>query len=304
MAEITIIGTGAMAMFVGGRLAKAGVMVRLLGTWQESIEAVNQRGICVVEDNIPQYYPAKAYLNPEELKGTRLALVVVKSWQTERAANQLSDILSVDGIALTLQNGLGNGEILRAALGQERTALGVTTYGATVLGPGKVRPGGEGIVSVQEHPRLSDLMNIFQQGGFTLQQIPDLTGLVWGKLVINVAINPLTARLEVKNGKLLDSPAVTRLMSMAAQETAEIAQELGVRLNFSDPAQAAQAVAAATGENLSSMLQDIKRGAPTEINALCGEVVRYGKELAVATPVNEILAKLIQGKVELLRKEE
>ena len=304
MAEITIIGTGAMAMLMGARLVGAGIKVRLLGTWQECMDAVNQRGICVVEDGAARYFPAKAYSDPEQLKGARLALVLVKSWQTERAASQLCEILAGDGIALTLQNGLGNGEILRAALGQERTAMGVTTYGATVLGPGKVRPGGEGIVSVQEHPRLSELMDLFQQGGFTFQQVSDLSGLVWGKLVINVAINPLTALLEVKNGKLLDSPAVTRLMGMAAGEAVDVAQKLGIPLNFNDPAQAAKAVADATGENMSSMLQDIKRGAPTEIDALCGEVVRLGKELKVATPVNELLAMLIQGKVELLRKEE
>ena len=303
MAEITIIGTGAMAMLMGARLASAGVQVRLLGTWQESIDAVNQRGICVVEDGATRHIPAKAYSDPEQLKGTRLALVLVKSWQTDRAASQLSEILAGDGVALTLQNGLGNGEILRAALGQERTAMGVTTYGATVLGPGEVRPGGEGIISVQEHPRLSELMDLFQRGGFTFQQMPDLSGLVWGKLVINVAINPLTALLEVKNGKLLDSPAVTHLMGMAAQEAAAVAKSLGVPLNFSEPAQAAKAVADATGENMSSMLQDIRRGAPTEIDALCGEVVRLGKEIKVATPVNELLAMLIQGKVELLRKE-
>jgi 2-dehydropantoate 2-reductase len=304
MAEITIIGTGAMALFMGGRLAKRGVKVRLLGTWKESIEAVNREGICVHQDGSPQYFPAQAYHDPGELKGTRLALVLVKSWQTERAARQLRELLSADGVALTLQNGLGNGEILQAALGQERTALGVTTYGATVLGPGTVRPGGEGVISVQEHPRLPELIEILQEVGFTIQQISDLSGLVWGKLVINVAINPLTGLLGVKNGELLESPAATRLMGMAAREAAEVARNLGVPLSFSDPAQAAEAVAEATRENLSSTLQDIRRGAPTEIDALCGAVVRQGKELAVPTPVNEILALLIQGKVDLARKEE
>ena len=304
MAEITILGTGAMAMLIGGRLAKEGVKVRFLGTWMDSIEAVNNEGICVIEDGSPRYYPAEAFLDPAQLAGTSLALVLVKSWQTERAASQLSEVLAEGGVALTLQNGLGNGETLRVVLGRDRTALGVTTCGATSLGPGKVRPGGEGIISVGEHPRIPDLINVLQLGGFTVQQIEDLSGLIWGKLVINVAINPLTGLLGVKNGELLESPAVTRLMGLAAREAAEVARKLGVPLSFSDPAQTAEAVAAATRENLSSMLQDIRRGAPTEIDALCGAVVRQGKKLAVPTPVNEILALLIQGKVDLSRKEE
>lgn len=301
MAEITIIGSGAMGLFVGGRLAKGGVKVRLLGTWKESIDAVNREGICVIEDGSPQYFPAQAHLDPAGLKNTRLALVLVKSWQTDRAARQLREILSDDGVALTLQNGLGNGEILSSELGPERTAMGVTTYGATLLDPGTVRPGGEGIMSVQEHPRLQEMIDILQDVGFTVQQVSDLSGLIWGKLVINVAINPLTALLEVKNGKLLESPAAARLMGMAAREAAAVAEKLGVPLNFSDPAQAAEAVAAATGENLSSMLQDIRRGAPTEINALCLEVVNHGKRIGIDTPVNDLLAMLIKSKVELQR---
>ena len=304
MAEITIIGTGAMAMLVGGRLARAGIKVRLLGTWRECINAVNEHGIGVFEDGSSRYYPAEAYLDPEKLKDTKLALVLVKSWQTERAASQLREILADDGIALTLQNGLGNGEILRAALGAERTSLGVTTYGATVLGPGKVKPGGEGVISVGEHARLAGLLRILEEGGFILQQLSDLTGLIWGKLVINVAINPLTALVGVQNGKLLESPSLTQLMGIAAREAAAVAAQAGIPLNFNDPAQAAEAVAEATGDNLSSMLQDIRRGAPTEIDALCGAVVREGIKVHVATPVNEILHMLIQGKVDLGREEE
>jgi 2-dehydropantoate 2-reductase len=303
MSEITIVGTGAMALLMGGRLARRGVKVRLLGTWTECIDAVNRKGICVMEEDSPHYYPAEAHLDPDRLINTRNALVLVKSWQTVRAASQLQNILSNDGVALTLQNGLGNGEILRAALGKNRTALGVTTYGATILGPGMVKPGGEGVVYIEDNPRLSDLIHLLRQGGFEVEQPPDLTGLVWGKLAINVAINPLTGLLGVKNGSLLDSPALRRLMGLAACEAADVAKKMGVLLTINDPAQAAEEVAAATAENLSSMLQDIRRGAPTEIDALSGAVARQAKEVGIPTPVNNTLTALIKGKVELQRSE-
>lgn len=304
MNEITILGTGAMALLMGGRLAKNGIKVRLLGTWTESIDAVNRDGICILENGSHQYFPAEAYHDPKRLDGSRLVLVLVKSWQTERAASELQDLLADDGIALTLQNGLGNGDILSAAIGKERTALGVTTYGATILGPGVVKPGGTGTISIQDHPGLSDLVDLLQLSDFTVQQVSDLSGLIWGKLVINVAINPLTGLLGVKNGALLESPALTRLMGLAAREAADVAGKLGIRLNFNDPALAAQEVAAATGENHSSMLQDIHRGAPTEIDVLCGAVVREGRRLGIPTPVNNTLADLIKGKTDLQRKEE
>ena len=291
-----------MAMFMGARLAQAGNRVRFLGTWEDSIAAVNQWGISLEEYTAIQTFPAEAFDDPAQLKGSRQALVLVKSWQTERAASQLREFLAEDGVALTLQNGLGNGDILRAALGSERVALGVTTYGATCLGPGKVRPGGEGVISLQEHSRLSLLLEAFQKADFNVQQISDLSGLIWGKLVINVAINPLTAILEVKNGALLESPAACKLMGLAAQEAADVSKKLGIPLSFSDPAGAAEAVASATAENLSSMLQDIRRGAPTEIDALCGAVTREGKKQAVRTPINELLTCLVRAKVDLSRK--
>ena len=303
MGEITILGTGAMAMLMGGWLAKAGIKVRLLGTWQECIQAINEQGICVVKDGAPRFYPAQAYSDPKHLKGTKLALVLVKSWQTQRAASQLKDTLATDGVALTLQNGLGNGDLLKQTLGQERIAVGVTTYGATVLGPGQVRPGGQGKITVGDHSRLSPIINLIQEAELTLQQVSDLSGLIWGKLIVNVAINPLTALLGVENGKLLESSAVTHLMGLAAQEAASVAQEQGIPLDITDPKGTAEAVAAATGTNLSSMLQDIRRGAPTEIDALCGEVVRQGRQLTIPTPVNEMLMMLIQGKVDLQRIE-
>lgn len=299
MNEITIVGTGAMALLIGGRMAQGGLNVRLLGTWLECIDAINQNGIGIVENDNTHFFPAEAHLDPTPLINSHLVLVLVKSWQTERAASQLQDFLSNDGIALSLQNGLGNGEILSSALGKNRTALGVTTYGATVLGPGRVKPGGEGVISVEDHPRLADLVDLIQQGGLAAERVPDLSGLVWGKLAINVAINPLTGLLGVRNGKLLDSPAILKLMGLAAQEAAKVAEELGVDLTIKDPAQAAKKVAAATAENHSSMLQDISRGAPTEIDALCGAVVRHGKELGIPTPVNDTLAALVKGKVEL-----
>lgn len=228
--------------------------------------------------------------------------MLVKSWQTPRAAKQLSRALSPQGIALTLQNGLGNAEILREALGSERAAQGVTTYGATLLGPGLVRPGGNGTISVQQHPRLAPLVEVLRNAGLIVQEVADLSRLVWGKLAINVGINPLTALLEVQNGLLLESPDAAAVMVQAAEEAAQVAARQGIHLDYADPGEAVKSVAQATSQNLSSMLQDIKRGAPTEIDALCGEVVRRAVSSGLTAPINQLLYQLVKAKVELQGK--
>ena len=193
MADITIIGTGAMALYFGGSLSAAGVRVRFLGSWQEGIDAVNRNGICMVDTAGKNYFPAQASTNPGKFPSTHMALVLVKSWQTGRAAKMLEEVLHPEGIVLTLQNGLGNVEILNAALGKEQTAQGVTTYGATVQGPGVVRLGGKGVISVQQHARLTPLIQTLRRSNLVVQEVSDITSILWSKLVINVAINPLTA---------------------------------------------------------------------------------------------------------------
>ncbi len=294
--SLLILGTGAMACLFGARLTDAGVRVTMLGTWPDGLEALRSTGIRVEADDGPEHtYPVRATADPYECLGARIALVVVKSWQTERAARQLAACLSPHGLALTLQNGLGNRETLAAALGESRVALGVTTLGATLVAPGRVRPGGEGTISLGAHPRLDPLACILRQAGFALEIVPEADDLLWSKLVINAAINPLTALLRVQNGELLARPSAQTLLDKAATEAGTVAIALGRRLNYADPVSAAKAVARRTAANYSSMFQDVQRGAPTEIDAICGAVVAAGRDCGVPTPVNRTLWLLVKA---------
>lgn len=298
-ASLLIVGTGAMACLFAARLADAGMAVKLLGTWLEGLEALRTHGVRLVgTDGLERAYPVEAMADPANCGQVRFALVLVKSWQTERAARQLAACLSPEGVALTLQNGLGNREKLELALGASRVALGVTTTGATLLGPGRVRPGGEGAVSMGQQPRLAPLAGMLQRAGFPVELVPEAEGLLWSKLVINAAINPLTALLRVPNGGLLARPAARTLMAAAAREAAAVAAALGLRLTFPDPVAAAEAVAHRTAANTSSMLQDVQRGAPTEIDAICGAIVAAGEARGVAVPVNRTLWLLVRALVQ------
>ncbi len=294
--SILIVGTGALASLFAARLARAGVGVTMLGTWQAGLQNLQDNGVRLVDANTREWtYPVRATADPADCRPARYALVLVKSWQTARAAEQLAKCLAPNGLALTLQNGLGNHEILAAALGPDRVASGTTTTGATLLGPGLVRPGGEGAISLEADPRLVTLINLLEQANFSVATVSDLETLVWGKLAINAAINPLTALLRVPNGELLSRPTARDLMGKAAREVAAVAAARGISLTYPDPAAAAEDVAARTATNRSSMLQDVRRGAPTEIDAICGAVVAAGAESGVPTPINQILWQLVKA---------
>ncbi len=296
MISILIVGTGALASLFAARLAAVGLDVTMLGTWQAGLEALERDGLRLVEPGGAAHaYPVRVTADPSACAPARWALVLVKSWQTERAAQQLLDCLRPDGIALTLQNGLGNREILAEVLGKDRVALGTTTTGATLLAPGAVRPGGEGTISLEPQARLASLIRLLEAAGFTVETASDLDTLIWGKLVVNAAINPLTALLRVPNGELLARPHARKLMAQVAMEVAEVAKAGGANLPFDDPAAAAERVARRTASNQSSMLQDVLRGGKTEIDAICGAIVRAGEELKVPTPVNRTLWHLVES---------
>ena len=293
---ILIIGTGALGSLFAARLAGAGHPVTMLGTWKEGLEAIRRSGVRLIDANGEEHrYAVYATADPGDVAGARFALVLVKAWQTERAAQQLAQCLAEDGLAVTLQNGLGNRETLIQRLGKERVALGVTTTGANLLEAGRVQAGGEGPISIERHPAIGPLREALKSANFNLQVVEDARSLIWGKLVINSAINPLTALLRVPNGELLERPSAREMMRELASETARVAAAEGIELPFPDPVAAAEEVARNTAANRSSMLQDILRGAPTEIDAICGAIVDIARQHGLAVPVNWSCWQLVRA---------
>jgi 2-dehydropantoate 2-reductase len=197
---------------------------------------------------------------------------------------------------VTLQNGVGNREALAAALGAEHVGQGVTSLGATLLGPGLVRHAGVGPTIFGAEPNrmgMAALAGLFSASGLPAELSDNLDALVWGKLVVNAGINALTALLRISNGALAEIAEVRDIVARAVAEAAAVAAARGVRLPYDDPLEHVLSVARATGANRSSMLQDVLRGSPTEIAAINGAVLREGRRLGIATPVNQLLAELV-----------
>ncbi len=294
--NILIIGTGSLATLFAARLSSIGVDLRMLGSWQDAIVALNKYGAGLVDsEGEEKFYPVNAVT---ECKNVRYAIILIKSWQTEDVAYQLKQCLAKDGVVLTLQNGLGNGEILAEFLGKDRVAQGVTIVGASLLKPGIAKMSGEARVSVGAHPRLGPIESFLRASKFEVTRVSSqsVQSLIWSKLVINAAINPLTALLDIPNGGLLKNPEAKKMMGNLARETASLAKAQNIPLFFENPVEAAEDVARQTSSNISSMLQDLRRGAPTEIEAICGEVARIGEKFSVPTPTNKFCYQLVKAR--------
>ena len=298
--NIAIFGVGALGTLFGSRLSPL-ANVTLFGNWPEQVDALRQNGLTVTQPDGSQTHQfLRATNDLNEMHPADVALILVKSHQTARAARQAANILKPAGLAITIQNGLGNQKKLAEAVGSARAAIGVTAQGATVLGPGQLRHAGNGPTHLALLPgqerKLEQVAELFNAAGLDTTLVDNADSLVWGKLAINAGINPLTALLEVPNGVLDEDETLRQVMSAAAIEVAAVAAAQGIELPYPDAARRTIEVAEATANNRSSMLQDISRGTPTEIEAISGAVVRYGQWLGVATPVNNILWQMVNDK--------
>ncbi len=293
---ILVVGTGAMASLFAARLSASGVKVLMLGSWLEGIETINQQGMRFIdEEGNESVYKVEATNDFERCHGSRFAIVLVKSYQTQRVASKLANCLAEDGLALTLQNGLNNYQTLSNEFGEHRVALGVTTAGATLMAPGVVRMGGKGIISLEDQQELDPLIDLLRSAGFEIELVKDTDSLIWGKLVVNASINPITALLKIPNGDLLEIPSARNLMKLVAIESASVASTIEIDLPFSDPVFAVESVAKRTATNYSSMYRDVSRGSQTEIDAINGAIVRVGETAGASVEYNRVLWLLINA---------
>jgi 2-dehydropantoate 2-reductase len=286
--SVVVLGTGALACLFGARLARHGSRVTLLGTWAAALDRISREGIDVEESDARwRAAPAVRRLG-EGVEPADLVLVLVKGHRTAAVAPHAALARGPAGRILTLQNGLGNAETLGAVAGFVNVDVGATTAGATLLGPGQVRVSGLGRTWLAPSRDASGIRALLLAAGFPTEIAADLRVVLWRKLAANAAINALSALRGVPNGALLDSPPDLARLHAAAREVAAVAAALGIPLG-ADAAEIAVAVARETAQNRSSMLQDLERGALTEVDAINGAVVREGRRLGVPTPVNEAL---------------
>ena len=288
---LVVLGTGALACAIGGRLARAGDRVVLVGAWRAAREAIAQRGV-VVHDPAGTWAAPVETASPDDAPaGCSTALVLVKGPNTGRAARILARALAPGGVAMTLQNGLGPRETLAATLGPDRVAAGVALLGALLLAPGEVSVVPGRVVLGEEDPTREAVLGLARRlraAGQEVDATRDLDRLVWTKLAANCAINPLSALAGRTNGEVLEDPVALATLREAAREVGAVAAARGTALG-GDAAAIAEQVARATASNHSSMRQDLERGARTEIDSLNGAVVALGRRLSVPTPVNERL---------------
>jgi len=293
-----VVGPGAMGCLFASRLKKAGHHVMIVDHKPERADFINKSGILIegAAEEERVHVPVVTGTVPEE---TDVALICVKANQTREAAEEISSWLDIRAAILTLQNGLGNLESLEEVFGKERVLGGVTSEGATLLGPGHARHAGRGQTIIgpagpADGP-VAKIVSAFENAGFETSSADEVENLIWGKLIVNVGINALTAITRLKNGQLPFIEGARTVMKMAVGEAESVANAKGINLPYPDPFERVLEVCRATAKNKASMLQDVLGQRITEIQFINGAVVREGKKTGIPTPVNLTLTSLVSA---------
>jgi 2-dehydropantoate 2-reductase len=298
--KIAVVGAGAMGSLFGSMLAEAGNEVWLYDVWVEHVQAINKEGLAVERGGKIRTLSISATTDPEQIGQAELTIIFVKSTHTAAAAETAWKIAGSDGAVMTLQNGMGNADIIAKFIDSARVLAGTTSHGATMLGPGRIRHAGVGLTTIgawaeteQGRERARKLSAFFTKTRIESEAVDDVRSVLWNKLLINIGINAITALTAIKNGQILDLEITRQLSRKAVEEAMKIAGRMNIKFR-EDTVDQVYAVAEATAVNRSSMGQDVDNKRQTEIGTINGYIVREAKRLGMQAPVNETLTALVE----------
>ncbi len=298
--KIVIVGPGAIGLLLYSLLTlKSKEEIVLLDKDEERARRLTKNGIKVEGISSIKVANPDVSSDPKSVVGANLLIICVKSYDTKNVLKKIASVVTPQTLVLSLQNGVGNVELLSEAFGRERVLVGVTSMGATLLGEGNVRYAGEGETIIGRldgnlGPELRTIRELFQRSKLAVKLSRDPIGVLWSKLIINVGINALSAITRLKNGKLIQFEGTRRILSDAVTEAVKVAKRKRIKLIYDDMLARVESVCEATADNVSSMLADVLNKKKTEIDFLNGAIVRQGESLGIKTPVNALLVDLVK----------
>jgi len=303
--RIGILGPGAIGGLLAARLRNNDLTLFARGATLQALESglVMHSPDGVVSQVSPSEYNL---VNSEEDLTTEIdiAFICSKSAATPQMAELAERVLAEEGIAISIQNGLGHSEILASRLGWGRVLSASTVHGATRFGLNEVHWTGIGSISIgsleEQCPTLADsrtskLFSILDEVGLSPIWIDDIEKALWVKLLLNVAINPLAAISGVENGLILEQHGLMNQAVAVMEESRMVATAEGIEIDQFEILETLGEVLQRTASNRCSMLQDVIAAKKTEIDSLCGEVVLRAERHGIPTPLNNQLIALIKA---------
>ena len=285
-----MLGAGAIGSLYGAKLAAENDVT--LVARAKHADAINADGLRV-EGLESQTVRLRAVTALERIGPNALVLVTTKVPATAAALAPIARLVRDDATIVSLQNGLDSEKIARRALGQRGVVLrAITQFGAIFEAPGVIQFMARGYTLLEKNERSEGIAAVLNAAGLDCRISPDITRDVWQKLIINCVVNPITAILGCEVGGIAN-PELDPLKELVIAECVAVAASQGVVLEGNFQKEISDFFR--PSHNVASMLQDLRRGRPTEIDYLNGAVVTLGARHNVACPVNGALTAIIKA---------
>jgi len=310
--KIAVLGAGAMGSMLGAYLQLGGADVTLLVRRKELAEKFNAPGIVMRsytgtdgEKSEIGPIPMKAVTDCNESGEMDAVLVMVKGTDTKEALEGAKAIIGQNTKVITLQNGIGNTDIIAKAVPAENIYYGCLNMSAIMSAPAVLDTGLFGDVNValgamvkgEEQRKFGDeLSEIFEAGGLKAQYTDDIDVEVWNKLLVNIAVNAGCGLVRMRGGEAGADQEFVMLAVDMVKEAIAVGMSMGVKLDINHfMTHVLPSAKKTSGLHYPSMAQDmLMKKVPTEINFINGAIVRLGKKVGVPTPINETVTRLVR----------
>ena len=297
--RIGVLGAGSIGTLFGSLLYTSGHHVTLYNRNRTTVKSIRQRGVRLVGTEGRRVLRIQADSPPRTLREFDLVLVTVKAYDTSAIARKYAGRLGTETSVLTLQNGLGNYEILARRLGS-RVLVGSTSEAALTVKPGVIAHTGHGRTWIGEYDgsasdRSKRIVKAIRETGLAVSATDNILGVLWSKAIINSAINPVTALTRLSNGEIEQANGLGLLMESIVDEGVKVSRALQVMLQPSSPRKEMHRILRATAQNRSSMLQDVDRRARTEIEQLNGAIVKTARMHGIDARYNRLILGMVRA---------
>ena len=297
--KVVILGAGAMGCLYGAALHRAGAGVTFVDVNRAHIDAINARGLELETRAGTELLPIPALLPEDIAEPVDLVVVFTKTFHTDAALAGIAAAIGPRTWLLSLQNGLGNDRRLAAHAAPDRILVGSSSLPSDLVGPGKVRSHGEG--GSKLYPAFGgdpafalDLCQLLTRGGLPAALEPDIHGAIWSKAIFNATMNPLCALTLSTPGFLGAHEESRALIRELVEEGVRVANASGVAVAAQPIHDLTQVSVTDHADHEASMLQDVKAGRRTEVDAINGAIVEAARAAGVAAPLTETLWRLVK----------
>ena len=290
-----------MGCLFSAKLHLSGFDVTLFNRENERVKWIEREGIQLItvdNEQVQAFVPV--IYDTGKLEKYDLILILVKSFATEAVLTELKHIVDENTIVLSLQNGVGNLEIMQKVVPRADLGIGGTGSGASVLNIGMIAHRETGVkkigfIEARQPDKYLYISEMFSKSGIETVITEDVQSVIWTKLMINVAFNSLTAITRLRNGDVLLPKAGESLVRELLTEALEVAEKEGVEILYANPIEDILQIGhTQIARNQSSMLTDVLKSRKTEIEVINGAIVKYGKKHGISTPYNELMMALIK----------